>query len=131
MPRATTSLTPPAAAVTMMVMVFDGNVCAWAAVVVSRKPSESALHVVVMCRMGFLFCGRVPSAPAGDPFSLSQSVFWRLRLLCRRFGLERVERLQRVARRHLVGMECCERGKHGLERGIVRVACRHRRCCKK
>src|SRR5262249_17914716 len=45
MPRATTSLTPPAAAVTTIVTVLVGNgVCACAEVVAKRQPSESAVH---------------------------------------------------------------------------------------
>jgi hypothetical protein len=41
-------------------MVFDGNVCAWAAVVASRTPSESMVRLIMVCPMVFPFCERGP-----------------------------------------------------------------------
>ena len=58
-----------------MVTVFEGNVCAWAAVVASRMPRESALHDIVVCRIGFLFCRRVHGAPLVTPSAYHRAFF--------------------------------------------------------
>src|SRR5260370_13464977 len=68
----------------------------------------------------------------GGGASAKRRAAWSWSTILGRLGLERVERFERVARRHLVGMKRRQRREDGIYGRVARRRrCRPRRCGKK